>query len=263
MYFQINCRFIMDSKINTCESETRNITSNLSLMLEKIHEEQTSLSARVCTLEREKTNLEEKIATNRKISNRREEKLTSLEKRILLVTRDIKSRKAKFDSLAGDDTESKSVLESLVSRIDESNIKAEISNVTKTFLSELSSDLGADWERIADAICELEQEKDQESHLSDEGRNKEVMSLQLSDLRDKEGPIKLLHDYNNGIDIKLQQLNSEHEKLKNHCDDTEKVNKERRGILTRHEMDNKVDEGRLQTLKERLQSMLDSVGDGE
>ena len=89
------------------------------------------------------------------------------------------------------------------------------------------------------------------------------MSLKLSDLRDKEGPINLLHDYNNGIDIKLQRLNSENEKLKNHCDDTEKVNKERRGILTRHEMDNKVDEGRLQTLKERLQSMLDSVGDGE
>ena len=253
----------MDSKINTCESEPRHITSNLSVMLEKIHEEQNSLSARVHTLDMEKTNLEEKIATNRKFSNRREEKLTSLEKRIFLVTRDIKSRKAKFDSLAGDDTESKSVLESLVSRIEQSYIKAEISEVTKTYLTELISDLGADWESIADASCQLEQERDQLSHLSDETRNKEVMSLKLSELKDKEGPIKLLHDYNNRIDIKLQQLTSDNEKVKNHCDDTEKVNKERRGILTRYQMDNKVDGGRLQTQKERLQSMLDSVGDGE
>ncbi len=251
----------MDSKINICENEPRNITSNLSVMLEKIHREQNSLSARVHELEQEKTRLEENIARNRKSSDRHEEKLTSLEKRIFIVSRDIKSRKAKLNYLAGDETENKSVLGSLVSRIEESYIKTEISQVTKIYLRELSSDLSAGWESIA--ICKLEREKNLESDLSDERRNKEEMSLKLSELRDKEGPIKLLHDYNNGRDNELQQVTSESEKVKQHCDGTEKVNKERRGILTRHDMDSKVDDGRFQTQKEKLVSMLASAGDGE
>ena len=96
----------MDSNINNCENSTENIPSNLSVLLEKIQKEQNSLSARVQELEREKTGLEEVITRNRKISDRHEEKLTSLAKRIFIVTQDIKSRKTKYDSLAGgDDTD--------------------------------------------------------------------------------------------------------------------------------------------------------------
>ena len=248
----------MDSNINNCE----NIPSNLSVLLEKIQKEQNSLSARVQELEREKTGLEEIITRNRKISDRHEEKLTSLAKRIFIVTRDIKSRKAKYDSLAGsDDTENRSVLESLVSRIEDSIIKTEISEATKVYLTNSSSDLHANWERIADVVCELEREKDQGPR--DERRSKEEIFLKLSELKDKEGEVDLLHDHNNSRDLELQQLVSEKEKLERHCDSTEKISKERRDIFIRLETEIKVDEGRLQTQKDRILSILESVGDGE
>ena len=252
----------MDSKINNCESGPENIPSNLSVLLEKIQKEQNSLSARVNELEREKTCLEEVIARNRKISDCQEEKLTSLDKRIFIVSRDIKSRKAKYDSLAGgDDTENRSVLESLVSRIEDSKIKTEISEATNVYLTESSSDLHDNWERIADAVCELEREKDQGTNLCDERRSKEEIFLKLSEFKDKEGEVGLLHDDNNSRDIELKRLVSEKEKLEKYCDSTEKISKERRDILIRLETDMKVDEGRLQTQKDRLLSQLESVGE--
>ena len=254
----------MDSNINNCENSPENIPSNLSVLLEKIQKEQNSLSARVNELEREKTGLEEVITRNRKISDRHEEKLTSLAKRIFIVTQDIKSRKAKYDSLAGgDDTENRSVLESLVSRIEDSNIKTEISEATKVYLTESSSDLHANWERIADDVCELEREKEQGPTLCDETRSKEEIFLKLSELKDKEGEVELLHDHNNSRELELQQLVSEKEKLEKHCDSTEQISKERRDLFSRLETEIKLDEGRLQTQKERILSILESVGDGE
>ena len=254
----------MDS--NICDKENGNIPSNLSVLLEKIQREQDSLSARVYELERDKSSLEESVASKRKISDRHEERLTSLLKRIFLVERDIKSRKSKYDSLVGvDNNENQSVLGSLVSRIEDSKTKIEMSEATKTFLAELSSDLDADWKRIADFVSESEFELETEkgANLCEMRENKEELFLKLSEFRDREGQVELLHDYNTKRDIELQQLTSEKEKLKQLCEGAEKVNKERSEILSKLVTDIKADEERLLTQKEKLKNMLDSVGDGE
>ena len=141
-----------------CDLGLSNIPSNLTVIFEKIQKEQNSLSTRVLDLEREMSCLKESVSKNRKIRDQLEEEFTGILRETYFITREIKSS-VRCDSLvSGSDSDSISVLETLVSNIEDSKIKREISEVIKDHLIESGKELESDWERIADAV--MDQEKD-------------------------------------------------------------------------------------------------------
>ena len=239
-----------------CDLGLSNIPSNLTVIFEKIQKEQNSLSTRVLDLEREMSCLKESVSKNRKIRDQLEEEFTGILRETYFITREIKSS-VRCDSLvSGSDSDSISVLETLVSNIEDSKIKREISEVIKDHLIESSKELESDWERIADAV--MDQEKDQDSNETDAGGNKEEMFQKLLELKDKEeleDARKMASD--------LQKLLSDKARLEQDCDGLKKIIEEREEILSNHEIDYKVEERRLKAQKYKLERAVASVGDGE
>ena len=239
-----------------CDLGLSNIPSNLTVIFEKIQKEQNSLSTRVLDLEREMSCLKESVSKNRKIRDQLEEEFTGILRETYFITREIKSS-VRCDSLvSGSDSDSISVLETLVSNIEDSKIKREISEVIKDHLIESSKELESDWERIADAV--MDQEKDQDSNETDAGGNKEEMSQKLLELKDKEEL-----DDGGKMASDLQKLLSDKARLEQDCDGLKKIIEEREEILSNHEIDYKVEERRLKAQKYKLERAVASVGDGE
>ena len=239
-----------------CDLGLSNIPSNLTVIFEKIQKEQNSLSTRVLDLEREMSCLKESVSKNRKIRDQLEEEFTGILRETYFITREIKSS-VRCDSLvSGSDSDSISVLETLVSNIEDSKIKREISEVIKDHLIESSKELESDWERIADAV--MDQEKDQDSNETDAGGNKEEMSQKLLELKDKEEL-----DDGGKMASDLQKLFSDKARLEQDCDGLKKIIEEREEILSNHEIDYKVEERRLKAQKYKLERAVASVGDGE
>ena len=239
-----------------CDLGLSNIPSNLTVIFEKIQKEQNSLSTRVLDLEREMSCLKESVSKNRKIRDQLEEEFTNILRETYFITREIKSS-ARCDSLnSNSDFNNKSVLETLVSNIEDSKIKREISEVIKDHLIESGKELESDWERIADAV--MDQEKDQDSNETDAGGNKEEMSQKLLELKEKEE----LED-GRKMASDLQKLLSDKARLEQDCDGLKKIIEEREEILSNHEIDFKVEERRLKAQKCKLERAVASVGDGE
>ena len=239
-----------------CDLGLSNIPSNLTVIFEKIQKEQNSLSTRVLDLEREMSCLKESVSKNRKIRDQLEEEFTGILRETYFITREIKSS-VRCDSLvSGSDSDSISVLETLVSNIEDFKIKREISEVIKDHLIESSKELESDWERIADAV--MDQEKDQDSNETDAGGNKEEMSQKLLELKDKEEL-----DDGGKMASDLQKLLSDKARLEQDCDGLKKIIEEREEILSNHEIDYKVEERRLKAQKYKLERAVASVGDGE
>ena len=239
-----------------CDLGLSNIPSNLTVIFEKIQKEQNSLSTRVLDLEREMSCLKESVSKNRKIRDQLEEEFTGILRETYFITREIKSS-VRCDSLvSGSDSDSISVLETLVSNIEDSKIKREISEVIKDHLIESSKELESDWERIADAV--MDQEKDQDSNETDAGGNKEEMSQKLLELKDKEEL-----DDGGKMASDLQKLLSDKARLEQDCDGLKKIIEEREEILSNHEIDYKVEERRLKAQKCKLERAVASVGDVE
>ena len=245
-----------NNDVSGCDLGLSNIPSNLTVIFEKIQKEQNSLSTRVLDLEREVSCLKESLSKNRKIRDQLEEEFTGILRETYFITREIKSS-VRCDSLvSGSDSDSISVLETLVSNIEDSKIKREISEVIKDHLIESSKELESDWERIADAV--MDQEKDQDSNETDAGGNKEEMSQKLLELKDKEEL-----DDGGKMASDLQKLLSDKARLEQDCDGLKKIIEEREEILSNHEIDYKVEERRLKAQKYKLERAVASVGDGE
>ena len=245
-----------NNDVSGCDLGLSNIPSNLTVIFEKIQKEQNSLSTRVLDLEREVSCLKESFSKNRKIRDQLEEEFTGILRETYFITREIKSS-VRCDSLvSGSDSDSISVLETLVSNIEDSKIKREISEVIKDHLIESSKELESDWERIADAV--MDQEKDQDSNETDAGGNKEEMSQKLLELKDKEEL-----DDGGKMASDLQKLLSDKARLEQDCDGLKKIIEEREEILSNHEIDYKVEERRLKAQKYKLERAVASVGDGE
>ena len=239
-----------------CDLGLSNIPSNLTVIFEKIQKEQNSLSTRVLDLEREMSCLKESVSKNRKIRDQLEEEFTGILRETYFITREIKSS-VRCDSLvSGSDSDSISVLETLVSNIEDFKIKREISEVIKDHLIESGKELESDWERIADAV--MDQEKDQDSNETDAGGNKEEMFQKLLELKDKEEL-----DDGGKMASDLQKLLSDKARLEQDCDGLKKIIEEREEILSNHEIDYKVEERRLKAQKYKLERAVASVGDGE
>ena len=118
--------------------------------------------------------------------------------------------------------------------------------------------LGNSWDSYKSSV-------DSAFHFSSEGLRSKTLKSQKKDVADKieyllenEGSIDEIEVATNAIKLEHKKLMEDKTVLDTECKKIQDVIKERRAILTRNEIENKMTENRLQAQKKRLLKLLAS-----
>jgi len=228
---------------------------NLSELLEKIRQEQDLLTEKVNHLDEIKRGLESQFEANKKIVRKLQEELNTIQKEILYVENDIKFLTSDYQKLV---ESNESVLSRVICQTEDIKIRNESNLSTMKYLNEAADQLGSSWDSYKSSV-------DSAFHFSSEGLRSKTLKSQKKDVADKieyllenEGSIDEIEVATNAIKLEHKKLMEDKIVLDTECKKIQDVIKERRAILTRNEIENKMTENRLQAQKKRLLKLLAS-----
>merc|ERR1712048_987018 len=186
-----------------------------------------------------------------------EKELNTIQKEIMYVENDIKLLTEDYNKMVeGND----SVLNSVISQTADIKIKIESNLLTKKYLEEAGDQLVKGWECYRRAV---------DSALDDfsaDGIKAKQLKLRKKELEDKievllenEGSIEEIELATNLSQLEVDKLEEEKVVLENECRKLQDVVRERKAILSRREIENRMQENRLEAQKRRLLKLLASA----
>ena len=244
--------------------EDLNVSTNLGDMLERLSEEQDQLSARVEEKEGEKSSWERKVRLKRMLLEKVEMELNKIKKEGMIVEDELRMKVNQQKMLVGDlelVEQSAPVfgIKQKTEKLEEMKRKVEKLDASKRYFDEEKKEIDRNWNEFRVEVMKVENNSGMGKDLLDVRRTAKVLQDRLQEMTESKGTLDSLEVDTGTLTLEVNQLFEDKWQVEEECQMYQQVIRERKGIISRMEIEARMGENRLLAQKRRLTNMLESL----
>jgi len=241
-----------------------NVSANLTEMLEKLEEEQDQLSMRVKEKLEEKISWERKVAAMRMVLENIEMELSKVKKEGMFVEDELRMKVSLQKTLMGDveqldQGEPVFGIRQKTEKLEEIKRKVEKLEISRRFIEEEKKEMDRRWIDFSANVKKVEDESGIGKELLDVRRTIKFLRKKFDEKVEANGNIEFLEANTDTLTLEVNQIFEEKWQVEEECQMYQQVIRERKGIISRMEIEARMAENRQLAQKRRLTNMLESM----
>ena len=241
-----------------------NVSANLTEMLEKLEEEQDQLSLRVKEKLEEKNSWERKVGALRVVLENEEMELNKVKKEGIIVEDELRMKVRLQKMLMGDleqvgQGEPVFGIKQKTEKLEAMKRKVEKLEISRRFIEEEKMEMDRRWNDFSANVKKVEDLSGIGKELLDVRRTGKFLEDKLTGLVEANGSIEFLEANTDTLTLEVNQIFEEKWQVEEECQMYQQVIRERKGIISRMEIEARMAENRLLAQKRRLSNMLESL----
>jgi len=240
------------------------VSANLTEMLEKLGDEQDQLSLRVKEKEEEKNLWERKVRARRTVLENIEMELNKLKKEGMIVEEELRMKVTLQKMLLGDvEQVDQDVpvfgIKQKTERLEEMKRKVEKFDISIRFFEEEKKEMDRRWNDFSSKVKTVEEKSGLGKELLEVRRTGKYLEDKFEGMVETNGNIEFLESNTETLTLEINQIFEEKWQVDEECQMYQQVIRERKGIISRMEIEARMAENRLLAQKRRLTNMLESL----
>jgi len=241
-----------------------NVSANLTEMLEKLEEEQDQLSMRVKEKLEEKISWERKVAAMRMVLENIEMELSKVKKEGMFVEDELRMKVSLQKMLMGDleqldQGEPVFGIRQKTEKLEEMKRKVEKLEISRRFIEEEKKEMDRRWNDFSASVKKVEDKSGIGKELLDVRRTSKFLRKKFDEMVEANGNIEFLEANTDTLTLEVNQIFEEKWQVEEECQMYQQVIRERKGIISRMEIEARMAENRQLAQKRRLTNMLGSM----
>ena len=240
------------------------MSTNLSDMLERLNEEQNQLSRRVEEREREKAFWDRRVAAKRMLLDKVKADLNKNKKEGIVVEDELRMKVSQQKLLVGDlEGEEQATpvfgIKQKTEKLEEIKRRVEKLEASRKYFQEERKEIDSSWNTYVLSVKRVENSSGLGKELMGVKRTGKVLKEKFQEMIDKDGSIDSLEVDTGSLTMEVNHIFEEKWQGEEEGQMYQQVIRERKGIISRMEIEARMGENRLLAQKRRLTNMLDSL----